>query len=337
MQRLVRHGGGWIRPLAAVGGYAAGTLAKQAVKSILKGKKNKPAKNDQATAVTGQTDHKVRFRSRRRRGKGWKKAKQFRSKVLSCLQKDQNPQWFGYKQGADVSCSAGLQTPFMLGALGTWCGDTTASQGDLQLIYQTIDPQYFQLSSGGVSTAIRDPTANKLIIKSSHLECDITNTGANDVVLDVYELYCRRDTVGVSNLAQMYTPPTSNWVGIAGTTNMGSGTLGVTPFQMDEITSTFKIAGKSTYNVQPGGLVSLSMSGPRMRTIYGAVMSKAIASGSDCFGRRGITKIYMGILRGKVVTGGAPGAGTISYNSRRQYNVGLSSNLYPDTTTYKSL
>jgi len=330
--RLVRRegGGGWMRTAANVGSAIAGYATRKYIKS-----RAKPTKSDQSTAVTRQTDFRVRYSKKKGNKKGYKKAARFRNKVLSVLRKDQNPQWFNFQQRGSVACVTGEQKIFQMGTLMSWTGLETDGNGDLASAYTAIDPVYFASTNAGVQVPVRPRDYSKLHVKTSHMEVDVVNTGILDAILDVYEVYCRRDTVGFATLDSMFNLTPNYWVGNSSSGQATAVTLGMTPFQMDDVTSCFKIGNKATYNLPAGANASIQMHGPRNKTIYGAVMAKSIGDGSTCFGRRGMTRSYIGIVRGKCGALGATGAATLTFNARKTYNLAVATNTYGDTITQR--
>lgn len=336
MARLARReGGGWIRQAAGMAAGAIAGYARQYARGRAQQAGRNSVRNDQATAVTGQTDHKVRFAPRKKSRKQmqrYKKMRRFKSKVLNAIKSDENPQWFRYSSSGTLGSLTDRQGVQNIGNLLSWVGDNTQSGNDVGQIYQDMTPQMYQLTSGGLSTPIDDKTRSKFTVKSAHMEVDVSNVGTTQAILDVYEVMCRRDTVGFNSLLSMITVPTQYWQGSSIAAQMGNTYVGATPYMMDDITSCFKIIGKSTYNIAAGGNIQIQMKGRRFANFYGSVISQALPN-SDTFGRRGMTKAYIGVCRGTPNATGAISPVSLTWNNRRVYNVSLATNVYPDTAT----
>lgn len=336
-RRLVRReGGGWSRyaqPLANMAAAAAGNYARQAFNNAVRGSRGSSRGGDggNSTAVTGQTDHKLRFKLKKKGKKGMRRAmraKKFRSKVLSVLQKDQNPQWIRLKSFAAVTGAANNQTVTWLGGLHTFSASQGTGSGDIAAIYEMMSPVVWQQLLGGTNQAIQQKDNSKFTVKSAHMELDISNRGTEAMVLDVYELVARKDP-NFTSLQNMLTVPNEYWQGAGGTSVQQPNTMGVSPYQMDDITTNFKILGKTTYQIAAGGAVSLAMSVKGRRTYMGSDLVGTVDQ--PC--KRGCTKLYLGIARGVPSALGNTGPHSFSYENRRQYNVALATNLYPDTAT----
>lgn len=330
-----RQGGGWIRQAGNMAAAALAYGARQYAggRAYQSGKNS--VRNDQATAVTGQTDHKIRFQPRKKSKKAlqrYKRQRRFKNRVLNAIKSDENPQWFRFESYGTLAALADRQGINCLGALYTWCGDFSKGANDMLQVYQSMTPLMYQQNSAGVATQIQDKTRSKFMAKSAHMEVDVTNVGTTQAILDVYEVVCRRDTVGFTALDTMITTPTTYWQGSSLGAALGNTYLGGTPYMMDDVTSCFKIVGKSTYNIAPGGNIEIQMKGKRFAPFYGSVLS-AVEGNADTFGRRGVTKAYIGICRGIPGATGVTQACSLAFNNRRTYNVSLATNVYPDTAT----
>jgi hypothetical protein len=257
-----------------------------------------------------------------------RRAKKFRNKVLSVLQKDQNPQWIRFKSFAAVSAVANNQSVTFLGGLHTFSGTASTGNGDIGAIYDMVTPLVYQQTVAGAAEVVQQKDNSKFHVKSAHMELDIANRGTEAMVLDVYEMVARQDAnfLGIQN---MISVPDSYWKGISGTSAQANNTMGVSPYQMDDITTNFKILGKTTYQVAAGGLISISMNVKGRRTYNG----QDLAGVTEQVSKRGCTKIYLGICRGVPGALGNTGAHSYSFENRRQYNVALADNLWPDTAT----
>lgn len=333
--RLVRaQGGGWIRRAAGLAGALTGYTAKQVIRNYIRQPKAKAKENDggNGTAVTGQTDHKLRYKARRKGRRGMMKARRarrFRNKVLSVLQRDQNPQWFRFKSYGAVSAAGNNQSVTFLGGLHTYCGTQTSGNGDISFIYDAMTPLVTQQGAGGLPENVQQKDNSKFTIKSAYMDLDIANQGTQAFVLDIYELIARKD-VAWPAVASMFSTPDGYWKGIpANTSNELQNTIGCSLYQMDDITCNFKIVGKTTYQIAVGGVVSVSMSQNRRKTYYGADIGGEV----DIMGQKGMTKIFVGIARGVPGATGPIGSHSYSYENRRQYNAALATNLWPDMAT----
>lgn len=334
MSALQRYGP---RVAGAVAGYAA----RKTLNAGKKWLRNRSKRDDQASAVTGQTDHKVRFKQRRRTRRGARRAraaKRFKSRVMNAIQSDQNPQWFRFKEDQSVTQTADAQAIRCLGSLYSWCGNGSIGCDDIKSIYDDMDPIMYQRNSLGVAVALGSKANSHFTVKSAHMEVDIANFGTSGIIMDIYEIVCRRDTVGFANLlTQISIDANADYWRNDGGNQLGSTNIGVTPYQMNDIVNTFRIIGKSTYNIAPGGTVQLAMGGMGPRNFYGPVMDKAISGGAECWGRRGMTKAYIAISRGALTSTGANAAHSYSTSCRRMYNVAVANNVYPQTATKHGL
>jgi len=169
----------------------------------------------------------LQYRARRnRRGRG-----KFARKVLNVFQAWKQPQIaFEVTEGI-ANVIAGEQGWIM-------CHLNTVSGGsgfrDIGQIFSSMLP------TGGGPTTAGTYRGNKLLFKSSIMQCSLYNGDTKDFVLDIYEFVCRRD-MNEANINTAFTVAVNAWTG---STAVTVASLGVSPFDVKTFVNYFKIISK---------------------------------------------------------------------------------------------
>lgn len=272
-----------------VAAYGAGVLARKGVKyAAKKAFSRSGSKNGSSSgAVTYQHDTKSVYRRKRMPYRKRKRWTGFVKKVRAIEFKDHasNHVVRAYSSPTIVvshtgSSSQGAQSMTNVGLYGISNeAENYSIAGDLIDIWTEW--------CGTNPTAV---LSQKMCFTTAISDVYITNTGTTTLIVDVYESYCRKDmtyaqgaglfdTVGLSNFPNDQT----------GEKQLNASTFGVTPFQLPNYTTYFKIANKTKHVISPGNVVTWQCRDTRNRVIRGEHISPYYQS---YVAKKGLTRFW---------------------------------------------
>lgn len=239
--------------------------AKTALKSYIKSRfKNKAAMN--ASPITTQHDLSYRYRRKampRYRRRRWKRfTRQVKHVMLQMNSLTSYSQDFSKR----VTWSANDQATF-----GVMLGGTTPTNNDE--LYQIFRQAY------GLSVTPTNVDSYKLYVKSMCLDVQITNTGSNGAILDVYELVCRKNWIrsveGVTTdetLEQSYATTYAEMDAVATGVTPDANSPASTPFQNGLFLKYWRIMRKKEILLGAGSVTTMQMRNPANKTLLGTVI-----------------------------------------------------------------
>lgn len=272
--------------------YQVGKYLGRKVASYAKGSQNKTASKSVISSgpITTQHDVSLRYRRKsmpRRKRKAWKS---FTNKVKHVmLQMNSLTSFTSDNLRSNFTTTTNQQTVF-----GVYLGGTGASNND----------ELLAAFKAAYSSALSSSTVDdyKLFIKSMCLDVQLSNTGSNGIILDVYELIARKaDNASSETIGNMYSRLyNEQTVGALGSLLPDSPSS--TPFQNALFLQKWKIMKKKEILLGSGQVTTMQMRVPYNRTLQG----KTIESNPSYI--PGVTRAYLFQARGVPVNS----AGTVN-------------------------
>jgi len=202
--------------------------------------------------TTNQRDTSNRYVARRRSG-GSRSARNFRYRVMQTVNADQPLSVYAYSKSVNLNSAVNVKHLYGVGLFTT------------QMIDQT-DLKDLLLDAGiDIAAAAPNPQlSNRVIVKSACLDIQLTNRGAKDALVDIYEVMAVRDIQSTETIsssfqtffAQTTTITAKDWQSPA-----------VSLFENPVFCRHFKILSKKETQIPPGDLITLQMRYGKDRSI----------------------------------------------------------------------
>lgn len=206
--------------------------------------------NTRYQPVQGRFFSRRRGRGRARRSNG------FRHRVLSSLLSLDPVQVYTLKNSSNQTSGVNTMSVFGVGLYG-------CQQTDQPDLYNIFTDAGFGLGTATNQTA-------KMLIKSAILDVEITNTGSNNILLDIYEVYQRQDPDATSNTGSQFQTMFGDLTTItAAAYNDVSNSL----FENSVFCEYYKILSKNEIIIAAGDVVSRQMKLTRPQVVEGEVVA----------------------------------------------------------------
>jgi len=140
---------------------------------------------------------------------------------------------------------------------------TTQMTGDTDLSSIFTDAGY------GIGTATN--LTAKLFIKSAIMDIQVTNTGSAPIILDIYEMYQRRDVATTNNIGSQWSTFFNYQTAI---TAENAYDIAVTPFENPVFLEYYKILNKQETLMGAGEVITRQMKLTRPRIVEGSVVGR---------------------------------------------------------------
>lgn len=292
------------------GGAAVGSAAREAAKSYIKTAVQRRVLS--GTPVTTQHDVQRRYRRKpmpRRRRRAWKK---FTRKVKHVMLQMNSLTTYSQDTLLRTQWNSNKQATF-----GVILGGTQVSNND----------DLFQIFRMAYNAAVNTTTVDalKLFVKSMCLDVQITNTGSNGAILDVYEVACRKSYASNVSLGQAYTD-LYNQLDSPQTNSPDPTSPASTPFQNGQFCSYWKILSKKEILLGAGQVTTMQMRIPYDRVLPGTVIRNNLQA------IPGISRAYLFQVRGSPRWTGTVselGAGEVTMG----YQIGIVYGIPPGSQT----
>lgn len=182
---------------------------------------------------------------------------------------------------ASTGTTTGVEQAWQIFHLKPWAGQAAVpGAGTLfnEQAQNDLNDIFVELSAGGGTGALSE----SYWIKSAIMDIHVENTGATDVLLEVYELdYVMRTGTPINQYASFNAALTA---AIAGTTTLGTAyslnTRGVTPFDIVELLRTFgvRVTKKMSSDLQSNGRFAYTVKDYRRQYVNSDSIQKDLTS-----------------------------------------------------------
>lgn len=158
--------------------------------------------------------------------------------------------------------------------------------------------------------------SQKMAFTTAVADIYITNTGNTTLIVDVYESYCRKDMTYAAATGLFDTVGLQNFPNDkAGESALQNTQFGVTPFQLPNYTTFFKIANKTKHVISPGNVITWQCRDTRNRVIKGEHISPYY---QPYIAKKGLTRFWT--LVATTPDGGTATGGSYKITQSRTYN-----------------
>ena len=238
-----------------------------------------------------QHDVQNRYRYKRmpkRRRKRWVK---FTKQVNHVSLQMQPLQVYTAKTVQNLSVAANQQsyTGFILGG-------TTFSGND----------EIFQCFKDAYNIVLGSVPPYRLYFKSMCLDVQMSNTGVNPCVIDLYRLRSRQDYSSAASLATEYTASISELQTTTGGRTYSATDPAGTPFDVPNFLSYWKVLHKREIIIAPGNITTVQMRKPTNRHVEG----KILQSHPQCL--PGAEAFFIMVRGAPINNGGTPQLGAVT-------------------------
>lgn len=281
---------------------------------------------------TQQRDVKSLYGRRRKRGRRMKrkmrrKAKsyrRFKNKVRKLIYNDLGEFNFNFNQLTTDSCVAGQQKIVAL----TLCGfaGSSAGGGDhIKTMLRTLlsnNPRTLLTAAPNLTTF---PSNIGARMRKAVMDCTITNTGATNMELDIYECYAKQDInyatwdALVSQLLSD-TDVMRNSLDTANLTALSTVQPGCTPFDIAKHGSFIKIKSVTRIYVASGQATSFLRKGKYMKQLTDQDTRDVSAEAGTQIAKKKLTKFYLFKFAGVPTAANLSSAASIALATNYHYS-----------------
>jgi hypothetical protein len=292
-----------LRNVAAV---AAGRITSGAIRGAAEGARKRmrrviggTSQSQSQSVLSTQHDVSTRFKARKASSGKIKRKRKFAARVRNAIGDEEAAIGYTIKAVANVSCAANTAGAF---SVGTY--NVGGESAEVAAMY---------VDTYGAATA----PYTKLLMKSAVLDVEVANTGANGVILDVYELVCRRSyTTAVT--------ADSQWTTQFGQQQTTSSKAATDPansiFQAPNFLKYWKVINKKEVNLGAGSCTTLQVRDAKNRYIQGVRLT------SEPQYLKGVSRVLYFSYHGHPINnlGTAQlGAGALTWAYQKSYLYGI--------------
>lgn len=255
--------------------------------------------------LSTQHDQSLRYRSKRMSRKTRKRLR-FAKRIRGIMDDQQSPCTYTLKGSVNSSVAADSVTVF---AIGTY--NVGGDGGEIPLMFADA-------YGGGNANVTR------ICVRNATLDLEISNTGSNLMILDVYTLICRKEYQTVSTLGAQWTTQFNlqNTVGSKSATDPSN-----TVFQNSEFCKYWKILTKREVRLGAGEVTTMQERQPRNRYIQGVRLA------NEPQYLKGLSKAFLIMYHGAPINNAGTAqlaAGNLTYSWQKAYDYAQTSGANKD-------